>query len=93
MLDHPLQTFKIAIDFMDLKYEESSIIKAIRSSSFDTLKALEENEGFMERGLYAEAFFRKGKSNQWESELSLTQINEIEKHHGKIIKQFGYLKK
>ncbi len=92
MLDHPLKSFKSAVDFLNLKYEESEIINAINNSSFDTLKEMETSDGFKERGIYSEAFFRKGESNEWESELLETQINEIVKHHKKIMKRFGYLK-
>jgi len=91
MVDHPLNSFKRAVDFMDLKYEETEIINAINYSLFDTLKEMETSDGFKERGIHSEAFFRKGKSNEWESELSKTQINEIVKHHKKIMSKFGYL--
>ncbi len=92
MLDHPLKSFKRAVDFLNLKYEESEIINAINNSSFDTLKEMETSDGFKERGIYSEAFFRKGESNEWESELLETQINEIVKYQHKIMKRFGYLK-
>ena len=92
MLDHPLQTFKGALDFINLEYEESEIMRAINNSSFDTLRAMETKEGFKERSMHSEVFFRKGKSSNWESELSLTQIKEIVKHHNKIMRRFGYLK-
>ena len=91
MLDHPLQTFKGALDFIDFEYKESEIMRVINNSSFDTLKAMETEHGFKERSMHSEAFFRKGKSNNWESELSLTQINEIVNHHNRIMKRFGYL--
>ena len=93
MLEHPLNSFKSAVDFLNLKYGEAEIINAINNSSFDTLKEMEAREGFEERALHSEAFFRKGKSNEWEIELSLTQIKEIVKHHSKIMKRYGYMKK
>jgi len=92
MLDHPLETFKSAVLFCNLKYDESEIKNAIENSSFETLKAMEARDGFKERGIHSEAFFRKGKSNSWESELSLTQIKDILKHHNKIMMKYGYLK-
>ena len=91
MLDHPLKSFKSAVDFLDLNYEESEIINAINNSSFDTLKAMETSDGFKERSIHSKAFFRKGKSKEWETELSNTQINEIVKHHSKILSKYGYL--
>lgn len=92
MLDDPRNSFKKAIDFLHLQYEEAEIINAINSSSFDILKKMEKEDGFKERGINTEVFFRKGKSNEWESGLSLFQIREIVNHHKKIMKRFGYLK-
>ena len=91
MVDHPLNSFISAVDFMDLKYEETEIIEAINKSSFDTLKVMETGDGFNERSIHSKAFFRKGKSREWETELSKTQINKIVKHHKKIMSKFGYL--
>ena len=90
MLDHPLRTFKGVIDFLHLEYGDSEIRDAIKNSSFDTLRAMEAIDGFKERGIDSEVFFRKGTSNQWEHELSTNQINEIVKHHKKIMTTFGY---
>jgi hypothetical protein len=92
MLEHPLKSFRSAVDFLNLKLEESKIINAINNSSFDILKKMEASDGFKERGLYSKAFFRKGKSNEWETQLTENQINEIADYHGKIMKKFGYLK-
>lgn len=91
MLEHPMNVFKGAIDFLNLEYGETDILNAINNSSFDTLKDMEAVEGFRERGINSEAFFREGKSNQWKNELSTTQINEIVKHHKKMMNRFGYL--
>ena len=93
MLDHPLKSFKSAVDFLNLNYEEAEIINAINNSSFDTLKGMETGDRFKERSIHSEAFFRKGKSNEWETELLKTQLNDIVKHHKKIMRKFGYLKK
>lgn len=93
MLDDPRNSFKKALDFLNLQYVEEDIINAINSSSFDTLREMEKEDGFKERGINTEVFFRKGKSNEWDSELSLSQIKEIVNHHKKIMKRFGYLKK
>jgi len=91
MLDHPLNSFKSAVEFLNLQYGESEIINAISKSSFTTLKEMETSDGFKERGIHTRVFFRNGKSSEWETGLSLGQINEIEKHHHKIMKRFGYL--
>ena len=91
MLNDPLNTFKGAVDFLKLDYGEAEIRSAIDNSSFDTLRNMEGKDGFKERGMNSEVFFRKGKTNQWESELSEAQINKITSHHGAIMKRFAYL--
>ena len=92
MLDDPFYSFKSAIEFLNLQYKDEEIWNAIANSSFDTLKAMETKDGFKERGMYSEAFFRKGKSDDWESGLTSSQTREIVLHHNKIMKQFAYLK-
>ncbi|MCP4310023.1 MAG: sulfotransferase domain-containing protein [Bacteroidetes bacterium] len=92
MLDHSLNTFKRASDFLNLEYEESEIKDALARSSFDTLKAMETETGFRERGMHSEAFFRKGRSNEWETGLTKQQIKDIVEPHHKVMKKFGYLK-
>lgn len=91
MLERPYYVFKDAINFLGLKYAESDLISAISNSSFDRLRTMELNNGFIERGIRAKRFFRKGKSNEWKSVLSHKQINDIVKHHKGIMKKFGYL--
>jgi hypothetical protein len=91
MLDHPLDTFRSAADFLDLNYEESQLLEAINKSSFNTLKEMEARDGFKERGINSRAFFRKGKSNEWESTLSKAQFTELVNCHKKIMDKFGYL--
>lgn len=92
MLDHPQEIFKSALDFLNLEYEDSEIIRAINNSSFDTLKAMETMEGFKERSMHSEAFFRKGRANDWETELSLAQISEIVRNNESSMIRFGYLR-
>ncbi|MGW8313955.1 MAG: sulfotransferase domain-containing protein [Bacteroidales bacterium] len=91
MLDHPLISFKNAIEFLALRYKDSDILMAINNSSFDRLRAMEIKDGFAERGLHSEAFFRMGKSGEWESGLSKSQVNTIIEHQGDSMKRYGYL--
>lgn len=92
MLEDPLNTFKSALDFLNLSYGESEILSAINYSSFNRLKEMEKREGFKERGINTEVFFRKGQSNEWKTGLSRSQIEEIVSHHKELMMQFGYLK-
>lgn len=91
MLEQPLKTFKSAVDFLNLKYEESEIINALGNSSFDKLKAMEIADGFKERGKHSEAFFRQGKSKEWKRKLSKTQVKEIVEYHSDIMQKYNYI--
>lgn len=91
MLIQPRKSFKSALDFMGLTYNESEIAHAIKNSSFNTLKKMEDTEGFNERSIHSESFFRHGKTNEWKSVLSQAQIDAIIKHHATIMSRFGYL--
>ena len=91
MLQDPMVSFKNAIEFLDLRYEDEEIAQAINHSTFDTLKAMEIKDGFAERGNRSEAFFRNGRAGEGVSALSDTQIGEVVKTHGEMMKRFGYL--
>lgn len=92
MLEAPLNTFKSAVDFLNLSYGEAEILDAVNFSDFHRLKAMETRDGFKERGINTEIFFRKGKSNEWKTGLSQSQIEEVESKHKELMMQYGYLK-
>ena len=52
---------------------------------------MEKAHGFNEATSHS-LFFRKGKSNQWQSVLSIDQIKLIEKELKGPMKSLGYLK-
>ena len=92
MLDDPLRTFGAALEFLQLDYIESVIIRAINNSSFNILKEMETADDFKERSIQSESFFRKGKSGEWKTRLSDAQIHEIVSHHKETMQRFGYLR-
>ncbi len=62
---------------------------ALEQTKFVNLQALEEKNGFRERGM-GSAFFRVGKSNQWKDILTREELIQIEKDHGGVMRKFGY---
>jgi len=92
MLDDPLRTFGAALEFLQLGYTESDIIRAIKNSSFNILKEMETDDDFKERSIKSESFFRKGKSGEWKARLSEPQIHKIVSHHKETMQRFGYLR-
>ncbi|HEX3010408.1 MAG TPA: sulfotransferase domain-containing protein [Syntrophomonadaceae bacterium] len=93
MKSHPLETFKRAVDFIGLDYDDQQIYKAIQFSDFKVLKQQEEKDPFKERPPQAESFFRQGNSGDWTNHLSYAQINNIIATHKEIMQRFGYLNK
>jgi Sulfotransferase domain len=91
MLDNPLNSFRFALEFLQLDYTETEIVQALDHSSFSILQKMEASEGFKERSIHSESFFRNGKSGEWKTELSDVQINKIVSHHKEIMQRFGYL--
>ncbi len=68
--------------------KEEKIKNIIKTSSFDKLKIIEENEGFDER--LAGVFFNKGQSNQWKKILTPVQIKNIEDVSKKVMQEYNY---
>jgi len=65
--------------------------KAIRFSDFKTLSKQETESGFIENSRNQERFFRKGKTDQWQSELTSEQVDQMIQHHGRVMRKHGYL--
>jgi len=93
MLHDTYNTFNSALDFIGVKKESSEILEAISKSSFDTLSKIEKNEGFKEKPLSMDKFFREGKAGNWKSHLNAEMIKNITQNHGDIMIRFGYYEK
>ena len=91
MLEKPLDTFGKLAKHLLLSPTPAQLKKAIELSSFDRLKKLEQEEGFVEKPKHAERFFREGRSGQWRDQLTKEQINRIVVAHSEQMRRFGYL--
>ncbi len=92
MLTKPGKTFSNVVKFLQLKFPKSSIAKAIKKSSFKTLQAQEQQDGFLERSDKAERFFRSGKAGEWKRVLTSEQVAKITDTHYDVMEKYGYLK-
>jgi hypothetical protein len=93
MLDKPVKTFAGVARFLGLDPPRARIEKAVRFSSFKTLKKQEEEMGFIERSVHSKSFFRAGKRDQWKSQLSEDQVRRIVEYHREQMQRFGYVPK
>ena len=74
----------------------SKIKNVIESTSFENMKNLEKNNGFIEARINKETqekipFFNLGPKNDWKKFLDLEIIKKIEKAFKKEMKELGYL--
>ena len=96
LVDNIEKNFDLLINFFSKNYgfvfnNIDKIKKNILSStSFDSLKKLENFSGFEESTKHTK-FFRVGKSNQWNKILNDKQENKISCEFKEIMKEFNYL--
>lgn len=90
MLNDTFATFRRIVDALEIEASDKEVQQAIDLTSFSKLKAQEEDKGFKEKNIKAENFFRSGKTNQYETELTVQQINRIKKRHLDVMSQLNY---
>ncbi|MBI1260263.1 MAG: sulfotransferase domain-containing protein [Rhizobiales bacterium] len=91
MINEPLKYFTQVANFLGLKPSQERIERAIRNSSFKTLKEQEQKTGFKEKSEHAQSFFREGKVDQWREKLTPSQIRQIIVEHREQMQRFGYI--
>ncbi len=90
MLEKTSETFRKivkALGFSEINEERFNF--ALEQTKFSNLKAMEEKEGFREKGA-GDKFFRVGKAEQWKDILTKKQIKQIEEDHAEIMEKMGY---
>jgi hypothetical protein len=90
MLAKPQAAFTELTAFLGLPASADRIARAIRFSSFDTLRALETSKGFVERSSHSKAFFRKGQAGAWRQLLGPAQVQRLCADHQEQMRKFGY---
>lgn len=90
MLARPMETFSGLVQFLHLPAEQERIRRSIERSSFDSLRKLEEEQGFIERSKSQKRFFRRGKAGGWREQLTPAQVAAIVAAHEPQMRRFGY---
>ncbi len=85
------ETFKKSANFLKLNKTDEEIRTAIELSSFDVLRKQEEKNGFHEKPLKAEYFFREGRIATWKKHLTAEQIALLIENHREVMLEFGYI--
>jgi len=91
MLDNPLVAFGNVCRFLGLKPPHERLERAIKFSSFEMLRKLEEQKGFKERSETAQRFFRDGRKDQWREKLTDAQVRRVVAEHGEQMRRFRYV--
>lgn len=88
-----IKTFTEIAHFYQLEYSPGTIRNAVHQTSFNRIKKLEDENGFVEKPLKTDHFFRKGIIGDWQNELSKEQINRIIEANQSTMYKMGYLDK
>jgi hypothetical protein len=55
------------------------------------LQEQEKQQGFKEKMIRADQFFRKGKPGEWREVLTEEQVESVVSEHREVMRRFGYL--
>ena len=91
MLRDPESAFKSLVTFGALPYNRKRLKRAIRFSSFKTLRQQESNIGFVEASSHGQKFFRSGTVGDWRHALTEENIAQICEGHRDVMQMFGYV--
>jgi hypothetical protein len=92
LLTDPKREFAAIAEHLLFKPTAVQLKKAIKATSFASLRAQEQQKGFRERPPTANrSFFREGRAGQWKEVLTEVQIDRIVRDHGEQMQRFGYL--
>lgn len=91
MLKDTDTTFRKVLNFLDLHVEDKVFQRAVNASKFNVLKDTEGKDGFREKPIKMEKFFREGKSGIWKRELNASQKDRLINAHYKQMQRFGYI--
>src|SRR3546814_285755 len=91
LLADPFDQFARVARHFGISTDKARIRRAVEFSSFKQLQKLEAEQGFVERSIHSQRFFRAGRAGGWQDKLTAEQARRIESDHGEQMKRFGYL--
>ena len=92
LLKNSSNVFRDLLDQLKIPYEEKTFGMALEACDFSRLRKQEAENGFREKPLQAQSFFRSGKQDDYSNYLSNEQIERVIKTHHHVMDKFGYLK-
>ncbi len=91
MKNNAYNTFKKAVEFLELDKSKDTIQKAINFSDLSILQEQEKEVEFNENSMHANYFFRKGYIGEGKYIYNKQEINTIINKHKNIMKNFHYI--
>lgn len=88
---NPFESFKKLVGYLEWEYSDVQILKAIEHSSFNKVKAVEQEKGFREAPKNISSFFRSGKSGNWRNEITEDQAEVLVDKHFKTLLELDYI--
>lgn len=90
MKENPFETFKRAVEVLDLDITDEQISRAIEETRFENLQRKEKEQGFREKQIPSSAFFFRGQVGRWKTELTEEQVEKIRNANEPMMRRFGY---
>ena len=90
LLSEPEEHFGRLLDHIGIPVDGPRLEKAIRFSSFKELSGQEATSAFEEKSHHTKAFFAKGQSGQWKTDLAPELVAQIRLDHQKVMEKYGY---
>lgn len=91
LLEDAEAQFSKLLEHVGIPVDRERLRKAVAFSNFEELSAQEGDGGFDEKSQYSKAFFSKGQSDQWKTDLAPELVEKVRAEHGKVMKKYGYL--
>ena len=87
----PFEVFRKALKFLNLTVSDEKVRQALKNSDLSILQEQEKQQGFKEKMIRADKFFRKGKPGEWREVLTEEQVESVVSEHREVMRRFGYL--
>jgi hypothetical protein len=90
LLADPLEWFGRVAALLRVDVDGDRLKAAVELSSFEVLKAREQEAGFVEKPKETAEFFRGGRAGDWRETLTEAQIKAIRMPNEAMMRRFGY---
>ncbi len=91
LIEDPVKHFTAIVEHLRQSATPDQIAEAVELSTFDKLRAAEDQRDFRERSERADRFFRRGQAGAWREALSDDQARRIVQAHHQQMRPLGYL--